>query len=138
MKPCTVYINVSIRDFMYFFPQRADMRVLVYALKEVLFAVDAVPPAEALLRQLGLAVAALEAPAVPVSVQHLEDEAVHDVLAAARTHGDLWRGTREDHRDGLLVTCTSITCCCCCYCCCTRAKIYCSLYRTTYGLMLCD
>ena len=65
---------------------------MVYSLKEVLFAVHAVPPAEALLGQLGLAVAALEALAVPVAVQHLEDEAVHDVLVAARTHWDLWGG----------------------------------------------
>ena len=65
---------------------------VVYSLEEVLFAVHAVPSAEALLGQLGLAVAALEALAVPVAVQHLEDEAVHDVLVAARTHGDLWGG----------------------------------------------
>lgn len=60
-----------------------------YSLEEVLFAVDAVAPAEALLGQLGLAVAALQALAVPVAVQHFEDEAVHDVLAAARAYWDL-------------------------------------------------
>lgn len=66
-----------------------------YSLEEILFAVDAVAPAEALLRQLRLAVAALEALAVPVAVQHFEDEAVHDVLVAARAHWDFcWRGTR--------------------------------------------
>lgn len=61
-------------------------------LEEILFAVDAVPSAEAFLRQLRLTVAALQALAVPVAVQHFEDEAVNDVLIAARAHGDLcWR-----------------------------------------------
>lgn len=62
------------------------------SLEEILLAVDAVAPAEALVRQLRLAVAALQALAVPVAVQHFEDEAVHDVLAAARTHRDLCGG----------------------------------------------
>lgn len=58
-------------------------------LEEILFAVHAVASAEAFLGQLRLTVAALQALAVPVAVQHFEDEAVHDVLTAARTHGDL-------------------------------------------------
>lgn len=55
----------------------------MYSLKEILFAVDAVAPAEALLRQLRLTVVAFQALAVPVAIQHFEDEAVHDVLIAA-------------------------------------------------------
>lgn len=65
-----------------------DARAL---LEEILFAVDAVASAEAFLGQLRLTVAALQALAVPVTVQHFEDEAVHDVLIAARTNGDLCR-----------------------------------------------
>lgn len=57
----------------------------MYSLKEILFAVDAVAPAEALLRQLRLTVVAFQALAVPVAIQHFEDEAVHDVLIAACT-----------------------------------------------------
>lgn len=59
------------------------------SLEEVLLAVDAVAPAEALVGQLRLAVAAFQTLAVPVAVQHLEDEAVHDVLTAASAHRDL-------------------------------------------------
>lgn len=66
----------------------------IYSLKEVLFTVDAVAPAEALVRQLSLAVAAFQALAVPVAIQHFEDEAVHDVLTAARAHRDFCR--RQD------------------------------------------
>ena len=69
----------------------ADMWPFGALLEEILFAVDAVASAEAFLRQLRLTVAALEALAVPVTVQHLQDEAVHDVLVAARAHGDLCR-----------------------------------------------
>lgn len=58
------------------------------SLEEIIFAVDAVAPTEALLRQLRLAVAAFQAFAVPVAIQHLENKAVHDVLTAARTDGD--------------------------------------------------
>lgn len=58
------------------------------SLEEILFAVDAVASAEALLRQLRLAVVAFQALAVPVTIQHFKDETVHDVLIAARTHGD--------------------------------------------------
>lgn len=65
-----------------------DARAL---LEEILFAVDAVASAEAFLGQLRLTVAALQALAVPVTVQYFEDEAVHDVLIAARTNGDLCR-----------------------------------------------
>lgn len=74
--------------------QRGKVRAL---LEEILFAVNAVASAEAFLRQLRLAVAALEALAVPVALQHFEDEAVHDVLVAARAHGDLCRrhGTNQ-------------------------------------------
>lgn len=63
----------------------------MYSLEEVIFAVDAVAPAEALLRQLSLAVAAFQALAVPVAIQHFEDEAVHDVLTAASAHRDFCR-----------------------------------------------
>lgn len=62
-----------------------------YSLEEILFAVDAVAPAEALLRQLRLAVAAFQALAVPVAIQHFEDKAVHDVLTAACTYWDFCR-----------------------------------------------
>lgn len=63
-----------------------------HSLEEILFTVDAVASAEALLRQLDLAVAALQTLAVPLTVQHFEDEAVHDVLTAACTHGDVCGG----------------------------------------------
>ena len=63
------------------------------SLEEVVFAVDAVPSAEALLRQLRLAVAAFQALAVPVAVQHFEDKTVHDVLIAACTHWDFCGNT---------------------------------------------
>lgn len=62
-----------------------------YSLEEILFAVDAVASAEALLRQLRLTVAAFQALAVPVAIQHFEDKAVHDVLIAACTHWDFCR-----------------------------------------------
>lgn len=78
-----------------------DARAL---LEEILLAVDAVAPAEAFLGQLPLAVAALQALAVPVALQHLQDEAVHDVLVAARTNGDLC-GRQKAHLD--LITWTN-------------------------------
>lgn len=56
------------------------------SLEEVVFAVDAVAPAEALVGQLCLAVAALQALAVPVAIQDFKDKAVHDVLIAASAH----------------------------------------------------
>lgn len=65
--------------------------VRCHSLEEILLAVDAVAPAEALLRQLRLAVAALQALAVPVAIQHFEDEAVDDVLIAACAHRDFCR-----------------------------------------------
>lgn len=82
----------------------------MYSLEEIVLAVDAVAPAEALLGQLSLAVAALEALAVPVSVQHFEDEAVHDVLTAARTHWDLCR--RQQANTSGLATPVGITSMC--------------------------
>lgn len=60
------------------------------SLEEVVFAVDAVASAEALFRQLGLTVAAFQAFAVPVSIQNLQDEPIHDVLITARAHWDIW------------------------------------------------
>lgn len=60
-----------------------------YSLEEVFLAIDAAGTGEAALGQLHLAVGALEARAVPVSVQHLEDEFVQDVLAAAGALRDL-------------------------------------------------
>lgn len=63
--------------------------LLFDSLEEVLLAVDTVAPAEALVGQLRLAVAAFQALAVPVAVQHLEDETVHDVLTAASTDRDI-------------------------------------------------
>lgn len=60
-----------------------------YSLEEILLAVDAAGPGEAALGQLHVAVGALEAGAVPVAVQHLEDELVQDVLVAAGALGDL-------------------------------------------------
>lgn len=62
-----------------------------YSLEEVLFAVDAVASAEALVRQLRLTVVAFQALAVPVAIQHFEDKAVYDVLIAACTHWDFCR-----------------------------------------------
>lgn len=58
-------------------------------LKEVVFAVDALPAAKAALSQRYVAVTALETLAVPMSVQSLKDETVQDVLVTARTHRDL-------------------------------------------------
>ena len=97
-----------------------------YSLEEILFAVDAVAPAEALLGQLRLAVAALEALAVPVAVQHFEDEAVHDVLVAARAHWDLCR--RRARWSVWSVHDTSIcldgvVCVCVCVCLCVRVCV---------------
>lgn len=60
-----------------------------YSLEEVFLAIDAAGTGEAALGQLHLAVGALEARAVPVAVQHLEDEFVQDVLAAAGALRDL-------------------------------------------------
>lgn len=60
-----------------------------YSLEEILFAVDAAGPGEAALCQLHLAIGALEAGAVPVPVQDLEDELVQDVLVAAGALGNL-------------------------------------------------
>lgn len=63
-----------------------------YSLEEVLLAVDAAGAGEAAVGQLHLAVGALEAGAVPVPVQHLQDELVQDVLVAAGALGDFWGG----------------------------------------------
>lgn len=60
-----------------------------YSLEEILLAIDAAGPGEAALGQLHLAIGALEAGAVPVPVQDLEDELVQDVLVAAGALGDL-------------------------------------------------
>lgn len=60
-----------------------------YSLEEVLLAVDAAGPGEAAVGQLHLAIGTLEAGAVPVPVQDLEDEPVHDVLVAAGAQRDL-------------------------------------------------
>lgn len=68
-----------------------DVYSVSHSLEEVLLAVDVVPPAEALVRQLRVTVAAFQTLAVPVAVQDLEDEAVHDVLAATCAHRDLCR-----------------------------------------------
>lgn len=71
------------------------------SLEEVLLAVHALPAAEAALGQWRVAVAALEALAVPVTVQRLEDEAVQDVLVAAGAQRDLCRARghpRQEHR----------------------------------------
>lgn len=77
-------LNMSLKELGFFFKES-------YSLEEILLAVDAVAPAEALVRQLGLAVAAFQALAVPVAIQHFEDEAVHDVLIAAGTHWNFCR-----------------------------------------------
>lgn len=66
-------------------------RWLAGSLEEVVSAVHALPAAEAALGQRRVAVATLEAFAVPVAVQSLEDEAVQDVLVAAGTQRDLCR-----------------------------------------------
>lgn len=66
------------------------------SLEEVFLAVDAVPPTETLVGQGRLAVTALQAFTMPVAVQHLQDETVHDVLVAARTHWDLCKEKRKD------------------------------------------
>lgn len=64
-------------------------------LEEVFLAVDAPGPGEAPVRQLHLAVCTLEARAVPVSVQDLQDELVQDMLVAAGTLRDLCGERRE-------------------------------------------
>lgn len=66
------------------------------SLEEVFLAVDAVPSTETLIGQGRLAVAAFEAFAMPVTIQHLQDKTVHDVLVAARTHWDLCQEERKD------------------------------------------
>lgn len=58
-------------------------------LEEVFLAVDAPGPGEAPVSQLHLAVRTLEARAVPVSVQDLQDELVQDMLVAASALRDL-------------------------------------------------
>ena len=65
------------------------------SLEEVIFAVDVSRPREALVRQRCLAVGTLEALGVPVSVQHLEDELVQDVLATPRALRDLCEGEAQ-------------------------------------------
>lgn len=77
-------------------PPRVLGLVWFYSLEKVLFAIHAVPSAEAFLSQLGLAIAAFQAFAVPVSVQHLQDEPVHNVLVAACTERDFWEGGERD------------------------------------------
>lgn len=67
---------------------------VLYSLEEVFLAVDAAGAGEAAVGQLHLAVGALEAGAVPVPVQHLQDELVQDVLVAAGALGDFWAGGR--------------------------------------------
>lgn len=68
-------------------------------LEEVLLAVDAPGPGEAPVSQLHLAVCTLEAGAVPVSVQDLQDELVQDMLVAAGALGDLCGERREGQRE---------------------------------------
>lgn len=63
-----------------------------HLLEEILLAVDASCPGETFVRQRSLTVCALEALGVPVSVQHLQDELVQDVLTTAGTLRDLCRG----------------------------------------------
>lgn len=73
------------------------------SLEEVVLAVEALSATEAALGQRRVAVAALEALAVPVAVQSLEDEAVQDVLVAAGTQWDLCRQRSprgRGHRSG--------------------------------------
>jgi hypothetical protein len=65
------------------------------SLEEVLLAVDTPRPGETPVGQLHLAVCTLEAGAVPVSVQDLQDELVQDVLVAASTLGYLCGERRE-------------------------------------------
>ena len=65
------------------------------SLEEVIFAVDVSRPREALVRQRCLTVGTLEALGVPVSVQHLEDELVQDVLATPRALRDLCEGEAQ-------------------------------------------
>lgn len=73
-------------------------RVGCDSLEEVLLAVDAPGPGEAPVSQLHLAVCTLEAGAVPMSIQDLQDELIQDVLIAASTLGDLYGEKRERER----------------------------------------
>lgn len=66
-----------------------------HLLEEILLAVDASCPGETFVRQRCLAVGALEALGVPVSVQHLQDELVQDVLTTACTLRDLCDGNKS-------------------------------------------
>lgn len=68
-------------------------------LEEVFLAVDAPGPGEAPVGQLHLAVRTLEARAVPVSVQDLQDELVQDMLVAASALRDLCGERRERHSE---------------------------------------
>lgn len=70
-------------------------------LEEVFLAVDAPGPGEAPVCQRHLTVCALEARAVPVSVQDLQDELVQDMLVAAGTLRDLCGGRGEKGRVSL-------------------------------------
>lgn len=74
-------------------PPRSDL------LEEVLLAIDAPGPGEAPVSQLHLAVRTLEAGAVPVSVQDLQDELVQDMLVAAGALGDLCGERTEGQRE---------------------------------------
>lgn len=77
-----------------------------HSLEEVLLAVDTPGPGEAPVGQLHLAVCTLEAGAVPVSVQDLEDELVQDMLVAASTLGDLCGKRREKQHEPSVQPCS--------------------------------
>lgn len=74
---------------------KAKPKEAAHLLEEVLLAVDASCPGETFVRQRCLAVGALEALGVPVSVQHLQDELVQDVLTTACTLRDLCDGNKS-------------------------------------------
>lgn len=76
---------------------KAKAKLKANWLEKVLLAVDASCPGETFVRQRSLAVGALEALGVPVSVQHLQDELVQDVLTTACTLRDLCEGKRSGH-----------------------------------------
>lgn len=74
---------------------RSRLHLALNLLEEVFLAVDTPGPGEAPVSQLHLAVCTLEAGAMPVSVQDLQDELVQDMLVAASALGNLCGERRQ-------------------------------------------
>lgn len=66
------------------------------SLEEILFTVDIPRARETLVCQERVTVGALETFWVPMSIQHLQNKLIQDVLTAACALRDLWRNTRTE------------------------------------------